>query len=78
MGSWLVTGQLIGLLASLPLSGRLCDEYGRRRIMLLGMCLFGVSLILEMFAFEMWFMIIARFFAGAGVGLSDGAGTLYP
>jgi hypothetical protein len=55
LSTWLITAQIIGLLATLPLSGRLNDMYGRRKMMMVGMFGMTCAMLFCMFAWTMWY-----------------------
>lgn len=49
-----------------PISGDLSDRYGRKRFIIIGLILYGLSQILFGLAFNVWVLFIARFFSGVG------------
>src|SRR4051812_2492729 len=68
--SWLVTGYLVAMAAFQPLTGKLGDRFGRRRVVLGGLVAFGVASALAPLAPELWALIalrVAQAVAGAFV-----------
>ncbi len=67
----------------LLLGGRLTDLYGRRRIFVTGMAVFGVASVLGGLAPAAWALLAARFLQGVGAALAAPAamallGTVFP
>ena len=58
---WLVTGYLISMASMQPLAGKLGDRFGRRRVMLLGLAVFGAASLLATFAPNYQTLLAARF-----------------
>ncbi|MCW8193241.1 MFS transporter [Proteobacteria bacterium 005FR1] len=50
-----------------PMMGRLGDQYGRRRMVIIGLIVFGVSEFMAAWAPSFWFFLLARFLQGLGV-----------
>ncbi|PRB84010.1 MULTISPECIES: MFS transporter [Pseudomonadaceae] len=50
-----------------PMMGRLGDQYGRRRMISLGLVVFGVAEFMAAWAPSFWFFLLARFLQGLGV-----------
>ncbi len=65
----------LALIVVLPLFGNLSDLFGRRRIMITGVALIGVSALLFAFAPHVGFLYAGRVLQGAGAGLAMGAAT---
>ncbi len=72
---WLTTAYLLLETVTIPLSGKLSDLYGRKKLLLVGLALFGLASIVAglagVFRFDggMWVVIIARGLQGAGGGI---------
>ena len=66
---WLVTGYLIAMASLLPLGGKVGDRFGRRRIVLLGLLMFGVSSIAAGFAPNLLTLMAFRIMQGAAGSL---------
>jgi EmrB/QacA subfamily drug resistance transporter len=66
---WVVSGYTLALGLTLVAGGRLGDAYGRRRMMLLGLCGFVLSSAAVGFAPNVALVIAARFAQGASAGL---------
>ncbi len=60
------------LLPILLLSGGLAERFGRRHVAIAGILSMATGLVMLVFAHDLAWLIIARLFQGAGVGLSVG------
>ncbi len=67
--AYITSGYLAVLSALLILSGALADKYGRRRIFLSGLAVFGVTSVLCGLAPNMEFLVVARLLQGVGGAL---------
>ncbi|MET8452022.1 MFS transporter [Streptomyces sp. NPDC005209] len=63
--AWLLNGTPLGLAALLLVAGSLADDYGRRRIFLLGTLALGVTTALGGLASTTWLFTLARIAQGA-------------
>lgn len=61
---WLLTSYIIGTAAFLVTIGRLADKYGRRKLLLCGVALFGVSSLAAGLSPTMLLLIVSRFVQG--------------
>jgi EmrB/QacA subfamily drug resistance transporter len=68
---WIVGGYLLSLASLMAGSGRLADLFGRRRLFLLGLALFGVSSLACAVAPSELALIAARLLQGAGAALTQ-------
>ena len=59
-GSWIVISYLVAMAAIQPLGGSLGDRYGRQRLFLLGLGVFGIATILAALAWNIEVLILAR------------------
>ena len=66
---WVVSGYALALGLTLVAGGRLGDAYGRRRMMLIGLCGFVLSSAAVGFAPNVALVIVARLAQGASAGL---------
>lgn len=66
---FVVSAYLFGLAIAQPLSGYLCDRYGRRIVMLTGFTLFTLTSLACAFADTLSLLILARFLQAAGVSV---------
>jgi EmrB/QacA subfamily drug resistance transporter len=66
---WIIGAYLLSLAAFMPAAGRLGDRYGRRRMFLLGLALFGGASVLCAAAPSELTLIIARLIQGVGAAL---------
>jgi EmrB/QacA subfamily drug resistance transporter len=70
--TWVVTAYLITSTAAIPIYGKLSDFFGRKPMLIIGICLFLVGSILSGLSQTMWQLILFRGFQGLG------AGALFP
>ena len=70
-----VAGQVLGTLIATfalaqflfsPLAGDLSDKYGRKKLIIFGLIVFGLSQLVFGLATELWILYLARFFSGLG------------
>jgi MFS family permease len=66
--SWLMTIYIATSLLTTPIYGRLSDSYGRRKLFLIGLTLFGVGSFLAACAVNFDLLIAARGIQGLGAG----------
>jgi len=67
--AWVVSGYLLPLSSLLLLGGAMGDRYGRRRILLAGIAIFGLASLLCAFAFNLWVLVGGRVLQGIGAAL---------
>lgn len=67
--SWVLTATLLAAAISTPISGRLGDMYGKRRILLLLLAILGFGSIIAALSTTLIPMIVARVFQGVGLGV---------
>ena len=70
--TWVVTAYLVTSTAAIPVYGKLSDLYGRKPMLVVGICLFLVGSILSGISQTMWQLILFRGVQGLG------AGALFP
>jgi EmrB/QacA subfamily drug resistance transporter len=63
---WILNGYALTFGGLVLLLGRVGDIYGRRRLFVVGLVLFGVASLLGGFAWEPWILVCARFIQGVG------------
>lgn len=63
--AWLLNGTPLGLAALLLVAGSLADDYGRRRVFLLGTAALGITTVLAALATNTWQFTLARVAQGA-------------
>lgn len=67
-GAWSITVYTLGLAISVPIIGKLSDRYGRKKLFILEVTLFGLgSLLVALSPTFTWFLV-ARFFQSMGGG----------
>lgn len=69
MSQWVVTGYLLTVMISLPIMGKLSDQFGKKRIHNVGYLLFGVGVLFSFSANNIMFLLIARFIQGVGAAM---------
>jgi EmrB/QacA subfamily drug resistance transporter len=68
--SWVVSGYLLPLSSLLLLlGGAMGDRYGRRRILMTGITIFGLASLLCAFASNLWVLVAGRALQGVGAAL---------
>ncbi|MFH8403530.1 MFS transporter [Streptomyces sp. NPDC018019] len=68
-GPWVISGYLLAAGTLMPAAGRLADVFGRRRLLVLGLVLFGVASAACALAPSLPFLVAARVVQGAGGAL---------
>jgi EmrB/QacA subfamily drug resistance transporter len=63
---WILNGYALAFGGLVLLLGRAGDLYGRRRLFVAGLALFGAASVLGGFAWEPWILVFARFIQGVG------------
>jgi DHA1 family multidrug resistance protein-like MFS transporter len=75
LGTFGVAGQALGFLIAMfsfaqfifsPISGDLSDKYGRKRLIIVGLIIFGLSQLTFGLSTELWMLYASRFFSGLG------------
>jgi EmrB/QacA subfamily drug resistance transporter len=66
--SWVVVSYLIASTVAAPIYGRLGDEYGRRRLMIVGLCIFTAASLLCALSTSIETLAAARALQGLGGG----------
>ncbi|MFE6131595.1 MFS transporter [Streptomyces sp. NPDC056437] len=59
-----MAGACVGAL----LFGRLTDRYGRKKLFMLALGIFVLAAVATAFAHDAWYLYLARFFTGMGIG----------
>ncbi|MGA3057328.1 MAG: MDR family MFS transporter [Candidatus Limnocylindrales bacterium] len=70
--TWVVTAYLVTSTAAIPVYGKLSDLYGRKPMLMTGICLFLLGSVLSGLSQTMWQLILFRGIQGLG------AGALFP
>jgi EmrB/QacA subfamily drug resistance transporter len=70
--TWVVTAYLVTSTAAIPVYGKLSDLYGRKPMLMVGICVFLAGSVLSGFSQTMWQLILFRGVQGLG------AGALFP
>jgi MFS family permease len=67
--SWILAAYLIAGAVMTPIFGKLSDIYGKKKIVLVIMCIYTIGVALGGFASNISFMIIARILQGVGISM---------
>lgn len=75
LGTFGVAGQALGMLIAIfsfaqfifsPYSGNLSDRHGRKKIIVIGLFIFGLSQLAFSLSTHLWMLYVSRFFSGFG------------
>ena len=75
LGTFGVAGQALGFLIAMfsfsqfifsPIAGDLSDKHGRKKLIIIGLIIFGLSQLAFGMSTELWMLYVARFFSGLG------------
>lgn len=66
VAGWVITAYSLPFIISMPLYGRLGDEFGKRRLFLTGLAIFLVGTGLTLSALDLRFLIVGRAIQGIG------------
>jgi MFS family permease len=69
MSSWILTAYLVSGAVMTPISGKLSDVYGRKRMLLIIMVIYAAGVSLSGFATNIYFMLVARAIQGIGMSM---------
>jgi EmrB/QacA subfamily drug resistance transporter len=64
--TWLFTGFLLVSAVATPLVGKLGDQYGKERLLLVSLGVFFVGCVAAIFAWDIWSLIVFRAIQGVG------------
>jgi EmrB/QacA subfamily drug resistance transporter len=67
--TWVLTGFMLVAAVATPLIGKLGDQYGKERLLVLCLIVLFVGCVLATFAWDIWSLIAARAVQGLGAGL---------
>jgi EmrB/QacA subfamily drug resistance transporter len=67
--TWVLTGFMLVAAVATPLIGKLGDQYGKERLLVLSLVVLFVGCVLATFAWDIWSLIAARAVQGLGGGL---------
>ncbi len=68
MAAWLVTAYILPFVMMMPLYGRLGDGLGKRRLLLIGISIFGVGTVIALLATDLRLLLLGRVIQGMGAG----------
>ena len=66
--SWIPISAMLASTIVVPVAGKLSDIYGRKPLYMIGIAVFAVGSALSGVAPNFWFLVLARFIQGAGMG----------
>src|SRR4051812_31549797 len=64
--TWLLTAFLLVSAVATPVLGKLGDQYGKERLLLVSLCVFFVGCVAAIFAWDIWSLIAFRAVQGFG------------
>ncbi|MGW3624744.1 MFS transporter [Streptomyces sp. NPDC000880] len=67
--TWVLTGYLVAAAILTPVLGRLGDMFGKRRMLLIALLLFGAGAVMAAVVGNIWLVVVARVLQGAGGGI---------
>jgi len=67
-GAWGITIYTLGLAISLPIAGKLSDRYGRKKLFIIEIALFGIGSLLVALSPSFEFYLVSRFIQALGGG----------
>lgn len=67
---WVFSAGVLGMLPGAFIGGRLADRYGRKRVLMASVALFGLFSLATAIAWDYNSLILARFLTGVGLGAS--------
>src|SRR5260370_20490938 len=67
--TWVLTGYLVAAAVLTPVMGRLGDMFGKRRMLVVALVLFGAGGAVAAVAPNVWIGVAARLLQGAGRGM---------
>jgi len=67
--SWILAAFLIAGAVMTPIAGKLSDIYGKKKIVLIIMCIYTIGVALGGFSSNISFLIIARILQGIGISM---------
>src|SRR5690625_7398842 len=67
-GAWSITLYTLGIAISVPIIGKLSDRFGRRRLFIIEIAIFGVGSLLVALSPNFIFLLPARFIHSIGGG----------
>jgi len=66
--SWVITAYMLASTITMPIYGKLSDQYGRKPLLMIAIALFMAGSVIGMFAGDMTWLIISRVVQGLGGG----------
>jgi len=67
--SWVISGFFITMVSSLLVAGRAADKFGRRKVFLSGLVIYGTAAILGGSLSNIWALILLRAFQGMAIAM---------
>ena len=71
MSGWVVSSALLGCILGAGTAGRVADNYGRKKPLLIAACLFIVSAAVTAVASTLWVFVLFRIVGGIGIGIAS-------
>ena len=67
--SWIISAFFIVMVSALLVAGRAADRFGRRKVFLSGLVIYGIAAIFGGLFSNIWALIVFRAFQGMGVAM---------
>lgn len=77
MTGWVASCALLGCIIGAMYSGKLSDQVGRKKVLMLSALLFTVSSVGTALAPNLWFFVISRIIGGMGIGIASMLSPMY-
>ncbi|NIF05586.1 sugar porter family MFS transporter [Chryseobacterium sp. Tr-659] len=77
MTGWVASCALLGCIIGAMYSGKLSDQVGRKKVLMLSAFLFTVSSVGTALAPNLWFFVIFRIIGGMGIGIASMLSPMY-
>ena len=77
MTGWVASCALLGCIIGAMYSGKLSDQVGRKKVLMLSALLFTVSSVGTALAPNLWFFVVFRIIGGMGIGIASMLSPMY-
>lgn len=77
MTGWVASCALLGCIIGAMYSGKLSDQVGRKKVLMLSALLFTISSVGTALAPNLWFFVVFRIIGGMGIGITSMLSPMY-
>lgn len=77
MTGWVASCALLGCIIGAMYSGKLSDQVGRKKVLMLSALLFTISSVGTALAPNLWFFVVFRIIGGMGIGIASMLSPMY-